>query len=137
MSENKEVYIDQVAVAAVDARIKQTKAMTAGLMSSWARPMEGLTEGPMGKVTAPKPQEAPILHAAPVKAPADEKRFVVIPLQGMKAFKALLPTWFEVEVRLTPEQAKAFLEMLQQMPTPKKMYDAKAIFNLMESLGDK
>lgn len=137
-TDNKDVYIDRAAVALVDAKIQESKSMISGLMSSWGKPMEGVTDGPMGKVTAPKPQAIAAQYAPPAKGPAsDGKVFVTIPMQGMKAFKQLLSQWFEVEVRLTADQSKMLLENLQSMPTPKKMFDAKAIFNLMESLGGK
>ena len=137
-ADNKEVFIDQAAVERVDARIRESKAMTQGLMSSWSNPMEGVTEGPMGKVTAPKqipvyPKESAGGVAAQIM-PKDEKVLIVIPLQAMKLFKSLLGQWFELEVRLTPDQAKMLLESLQAMPTPKKMFDAEAVFNLMNSL---
>lgn len=138
MSDNKEIYIDRNAVAAIDAKIKETSTMTRGLMSSWSNPMAGVESGPQGKITPPKKelvQEKVALHQPPSKQ--DEKVLVTVPMQGMKALKALLPNWFEIEVRLTPEQARMYLEALQAMPTPKKMFDAKAIFSLMESLGGK
>jgi len=134
MSTDKaDVYIDEKAVAAVDAKIRESQALTSGLMSSWAKPLEGVTEGPHGKVTVPKPRED-ALPIASQTSRAPGGGFVVIPAQAIKIFKQLLPLLGEVEARFSPEQKKLFLDSLQAMPTPKVMSDAQAIFKLMEAL---
>lgn len=136
MSTDKaDVYIDEKAVAAVDAKIRESQALTSGLMSSWAKPMEGVTDGPQGKITPPK-QKTEIAQTpnAPSLARAAGGGFVVIPAQAVKIFKQLLPLLGDIEVRFSPEQKTLFLDALQEMPTPKVMADAQAIFKLMEAL---
>ena len=130
---NPDVYIDEKAVAMVDAKIKETQSMTRGLMSSWSRPLEGVTKGPAGDVTVPKPQEK-LLRELPSIVGADNKKFVKVPVQAMKSFKRILDLFENLEVRLTSEQGKMLLESVQAMPTPKRMMDAKAIFELIEVL---
>lgn len=128
------VYIDEKAVAQVDARIQETKTMTKNLMSSWSNPMTGVEEGPKGKVTAPKvqAQEEQIVAGRSGQVIG---HIVKVPIQAIKTFKQLLPLFGDVDVRLTPDQKKLFLEALEKTPTPKLMSDAKAIFALMEALS--
>lgn len=131
-TDNKDVFVDQKAVAAVDARIQESKRLTSGVMSSWANPLEGVAPtGPAGKITSPRKMELPEL--LPSFKPAAS--IVKIPPQAMLTFKKLLPILEDVEVKLTQEQKAMFLATLQEMPTPKKMMDAKAIFELMEALA--
>lgn len=143
-ADRKDVFIDQAAVQAVDRKIRESTAFTRGVMSSWANPMDGVMSGPMGKITVP-PKLVDVPHGTPgnpnisarTAIPSPKEDFVVIPMQGMKAFKKLVEKSFELEVRLTQDQAKMLLDMLQAMPTPKKMFDAKPIFALMDSLARK
>lgn len=144
-TDRPDIFIDQKAVAAVDQKIRETQAYTrnTGLMTSWLNPMEGVTTGPLGKITTPTKVTPSVPHgtvgnadrAIKILPPKDD--FIVVPMQAMKAFKKLLEHCFELEVKLTQEQSKMLLEMLQAMPTPKKMFDAKAIFALMDSLARK
>lgn len=137
MSTDKaDVYIDEKALAQVDAKIQESQRMTKGIMSSWANPMEGVTQGPLGKITAPKPEEK-LLQELPKNYVAVNGGvfFVKVPVQSIRVFRKLLPLFGDVEVRFTPEQKKLFLDALEGTPTPKVMSDAKAIFTLMESLS--
>lgn len=141
-ADRKDVFIDGKAVAAVDQRIRESTAYTRGVMTSWANPMEGIATGPAGKiVNAPVLRDPSVPHGTlpipAVKVAPTQNDFVLIPLQGMKAFKKLLPHCFELEVRLSKEQSKMLLDTLSSMPTPKKMFDAKAIIALMEALQKK
>ena len=135
MSTDKtDVYIDEKAVAAIDAKIRESQALTSGLMSSWAKPMEGVTEGPQGKITAPK-KEAIEYQTGKIQIDNPlSSRVIKVPSQALKAFKQLLPLFGELEIRFSPEQKQLFLDSLQEMPTPKVMSDAQAIFKLMEAL---
>lgn len=130
---NPNVYIDENAVAAVDAKIRESKSMIQGVMSSWDKPLEGITSGPLGKITPPKAAEQQTEHA--VQRISSQFGIVNIPVQAMKTFKQLLPLFGDIAVRLSPEQKKLFLEALESTPTPKIMLNAKAIFALMESLS--
>lgn len=148
-TDNKEIYVDKAVVDAVDAKIRESKALMNsegngeyGIMSSWARPLEGLKEGPQGKVTIPKPPEEtkaqPMIYASHIERL--HYKTVKIPVQAMGSFKKLLRLYEEIEeledieVILTNEQAYILLEYLESMPTPKMMADAQAIFKLMENL---
>jgi len=135
MSTDKaDVYIDEKAVAAVDAKIRESQALTSGLMSSWAKPLEGITEGPHGKVTQPKPQEKLLREMPATVSAVDGKKLIKIPTQAIKCFKRILELCDGLEVRLTSAQSQMLLESVQAMPTPKRMMDAKAIFELIEAL---
>lgn len=137
MSTDKpDVYIDEKAVAAVDAKIRETQAMTSGLMSSWARPLEGLTKGPAGDITPPKKIDFNEGVTTKVLGGVYFQPGVIIkiPAQAMKPFKRILELCDSLEVRLNEEQKKMFLESLQAVPTPKNIMDAKAIFELIEAL---
>lgn len=136
-TDNPNFRIDENAVAKVDARIRETKALTKGIMSSWANPMGGIQEGPKGKVTIPKVRSLPDepIGLCDGKVYTSQPICIKVPAQAMKTFKQLLPLFGDVDVSLTPEQKKLFLEALEQTPTPKLMSDAKAIFGLMESLS--
>lgn len=132
--DRKDIFIDRKAVEAVDAKINESKRLTSGMISSWSNPLEGATEGPKGKITPPRKveHESPSLQVSPKSAAVG---FVKVPMQAMGTFKKLLPMLEGVEVKLTLEQKGMFLNTLQEMPTPKKMMDAKAIFELMEALA--
>lgn len=130
-TDNPNLIIDDKNVAIVDAKIRETQALTRGVMSSWENPLEGVHEGPMGRVTVPKKD----LEIQNVRASLSSQPFVTVPTQAIKEFKRLIPLFGEVKVLLTDEQKRVFLDSLQSMPTPKMMSDAKAIFTLMEALS--
>lgn len=85
----------------------------------------------MGDVTPPKKEQPGLVVVAPVPKVLG---LVKIPSQAMKSFKRILDLCEDLEVRLTHEQSQMLLESLQSMPTPKRMMDAKAIFELIEAL---
>ena len=132
--DRKDVFIDKAAVDRIDAKISESKRLTAGIMSSWANPLEGSpSSGPAGKITPPRKVE---VEDTTLRTSAHSVAigFVKVPAQAMGTFKKLLPMLEGVEVKLTDDQKGMFLATLSEMPTPKKMMDAKAIFELMEAL---
>ena len=134
MSDNKEVYIDREAVAKVDAKIKESKAMTSGMISSWNNPIEGITKGPNGAPITKAKTETVDVGFPSVQETIKKNGLIIIPFQAMKQFKALLGYIEMLEVKLTQDQARMFLDSLSEMPTPKKMTDAKAVITLISSL---
>lgn len=131
-TDNKDVFIDQKAVDQIDAKIRESSSMSNLVMSSWGNPIEGVKEGPKGRITPPKKEE-PVVVTSPVHS-GQRVSTILIPSQAIKLLKQLLPLFGEVIVQLTSEQKTLLLESLQSMPTPKVMSDAQAIFKLMEAL---
>lgn len=137
MSTDKpDVYIDEKAVAAIDAKIKQNQEFMRGVMTSWGNPLEGIKSGPAGTITPPKPPERITTSASILQTMAPTPgSFIRIPAQGIKSFKRILELCDTLEVRLSEEQKKMLLESIQSVPTPRNIMDAKAIFELIEALS--
>lgn len=139
--------IDQDQLAVVERKEREDRALGGGITASWTghatEPFASLPEDKrkllaQSQLDHPPKFEPPELQTPPRPFPPfTASRLLTIPAQANAIVRKLLPSLASlatVEMRLSEPQRALLLRALQAMPTPKKMEDAKAIFDLMESL---
>ena len=70
----------------------------------------------------------------PQAGPMPKSGMLSVPPQAMKQFRDYIKNVSTIKVQLTSEEARLFLDIVESMPTPKAMSDAKAIIRLTEQL---
>lgn len=138
----------------VSDRPERSTGVPSGITASWTAPIDAIDPALVSadqrkmlletqqKQALEKPAEIPQPptpnNSRVISLPSQRSQgsdLVLIPAQAMEQFRALLGTHFpDIKVSLTAEEAGLLLVKLEEMETPKKMSDAKAIIKLSDSL---